>query len=178
VSDVDSDRALVERANRGAADALEQLYLRHRNWVITVAYRFTGEREEALDVLQDTFAYLFGKFPGFVLNARLRTFLYPVVKNLCIDRLRKRHPTLDVDALADHLPAPLAPADADLHRLLQRVSPHAREVLLLRFVDDLSLEQIATALNLPLGTVKSRLHHALETLRREMVMTGNAKPAR
>ena len=175
MSDVDSDRALVERANRGAADALEQLYLRHRNWVITIAYRFTGEREQALDVLQDTFAYLFSKFPGFALTAQLRTFLYPVVKNLCIDRLRKRRPTLDVDALADHLPAPPAPTEADLHRLLQRVPPHAREVLLLRFVDDLSMEQIAAALNVPLGTVKSRLHTALETLRREMAMTGHAE---
>jgi RNA polymerase sigma-70 factor (ECF subfamily) len=166
VSDVDRDRDLIERANRGAADALEQLYLLHRDWVVTLAYRFCGDAEEALDVTQETFAYLFDKFPGFVPSARLTTFLYPVVKHLCVDRLRKRRPTVDVNELADCLPAP-PPASGSIHHLLATLPPKGREVLLLRFVDDLTLEQIAEALQIPLGTVKSRLHNALETLRRE-----------
>jgi RNA polymerase sigma-70 factor, ECF subfamily len=173
VSDFDSDRALIERANRGDADAFEQLYLHHREWVVAVAYRFTGDREEALDVMQETFAYLFGKFPGFTLSARLTTFLYPVLKNLCVDRLRKRRPTLDANELADRLAAPPAPPSAtDVQRLLYRLPPQPREVLLLRFVDDLSLAQIAAALDVPLGTVKSRLHNALDRLRRETADSG------
>ena len=168
MSDLDRDRELIERANRGAADALEQLYLRHRDWVIAVAYRFCGDPEEALDVMQDAFAYLFGKFPGFTLSAQLTTFLYPVVKHLCVDRIRKRRPTVDVNELADSLPAPPAPSPTNIHHLLDSLPPKAREVLLLRFVDDLSLEQIAGALDIPLGTVKSRLHHAIAALRHEV----------
>jgi RNA polymerase sigma-70 factor (ECF subfamily) len=163
----DTDRALIDRANRGDADAFEALYHRYCDWVLSVAYRYTGDRDDALDVLQETFAYLFGKFPGFVPTAQLTTFLFPVVRNLSIDRLRKRRPSVDVDDLADVLPAPDAgSSNADLHRLLQLLPATQREVLLLRFVDDLSLQQIADALGVPLGTVKSRLHNALESMRK------------
>lgn len=162
-----SDVELIDAANRGEAEAFEALYRRYRDWVVAVAYRYTGDRDDALDVLQDTFAYLFGRFPGFALTARLTTFLYPVVRNLCVDRLRKRRPTIDIDSLADVLPAP--PTDAatgDLLRLVQTLPTAQREVLLLRFVDDFSLQQIAEALDVPLGTVKSRLHNGLEAIRR------------
>ena len=161
------DEALIERANRGEPDAFEALFRRYRDWVVSVAYRYTGDRDEALDVMQDTFAYLFAKFPGFSLTARLTTFLYPVVKNLCLDRLRKRRPSVDIDELADVLPAPeVGASNADLHRLVQTLPAAQREVLLLRFVDDLSLQQIAEVLEVPLGTVKSRLHNGLEAMRK------------
>lgn len=167
--DRDSDADLTARANAGEAEAFAELYRRHRDWVTGLAYRFTGNRDDALDVLQDTFAYFFGKFPGFVLTASVRTFLYPAIKHLCLSRRRKHAPTLDVDELADILPAadPAAPT-ADLVRLVQMLPPAQREVMLLRFVDDFSLAQIAAALAIPVGTVKSRLHHALETLRQRM----------
>lgn len=160
-----SDLDLVQRANRGEVEAFEALYRRHRDWVMALAERITGEREDALDVLQDTFAYLFGRFPGFTLTAQLRTFLYPVVRHLALDRVRRRRPSVDVDALADTLPAPPPSASGDLGRLLADMPAPQREVLLLRFADDLSLAQIGDALAIPVGTVKSRLHAALTALR-------------
>ena len=84
-----TDEELVAAANRGSATAFEALYQRHREWVVRLAYRFTRNEHDALDVLQDTFAYFFGKFPGFHLTARLTTFLYPVVRNLALTRRRK-----------------------------------------------------------------------------------------
>jgi len=164
-----SDLDLVARANRGEVDAFEALYRRYRDWVLALAERHTGNRDDALDVLQDAFAYLFGRFPGFVLTAQLKTFLYPVVRNLSLDRVRQRRPEVDVDTLADILPAPPVAASAsDLSRLLAAMPAMQREVLLLRFADDLSLAQIAAALGIPLGTVKSRLHAALEALKRRV----------
>jgi RNA polymerase sigma-70 factor (ECF subfamily) len=164
----DTDDALIERANRGDADAFESLYRRYRDWVVALAYRYTGDRDEALDVLQETFVYLFGKFPGFTLTAQLTTLLFPVVRNLCIDRLRKRRPSIDIDELADMLPAPqLGSSHADLYRMLRTLPVAQRDVLVLRFVDDLSLQQIAEALGVPVGTVKSRLHNALEAMRKK-----------
>ena len=160
-----SDLELVERANRGDADAFEILYRRHRDWVVALAERHTGNRDDALDVLQETFAYLFGRFPGFVLTAQLKTFLYPVIRNLSLDRIRRRRPEVDVDALADVLPAPPVASDGDVNRLLASLPSTHREVLVLRFADDLSLSQIAEALAIPLGTVKSRLHAALTALK-------------
>jgi RNA polymerase sigma-70 factor (ECF subfamily) len=167
----DSDATLVERANRGDADAFEALYRRHRDWVVAVARRFGGNDEDALDVLQDTFAHLFGRFPGFELTAALRTFLYPVVKHLSLDRRRRRRPEVDIDTVLEDLPQPENPAGGEaaaLSRALADVPGPQREVVLLRFVDDLSLEQIAAAVDVPVGTVKSRLHHALRALRERL----------
>jgi RNA polymerase sigma-70 factor (ECF subfamily) len=160
-----SDLDLVARANRGEVEAFEALYRRYRDWVVALAERHTGNRDDALDVLQDAFAYLFGRFPGFVLRAQMKTFLYPVVRNLSLDRVRRRRPEVDVDTLADILPAPPVTAASDLGHLLAAMPAAQREVLLLRYADDLSLAQIAEALGIPLGTVKSRLHVALGALK-------------
>lgn len=163
-----SDHELVQRANRGEVEAFETLYRRHRDWVTALAARITGDREDALDVLQDTFAYFFGRFPGFVLTAQLKTFLYPVVRHLAFDRVRRRRPTVDVATLADTLPAPPPTPAGELGRLLAAMPAAQREVLLLRYADDLSLAQIGEALEIPVGTVKSRLHGALAALRRRL----------
>ena len=82
---------LVEAINGGSEAAFETLYLRYRDWVTGLAARMCGDRDDALDVLQETFSYVLGKFPGFELRARFTTFLYPVVKNLSIAARRKRH---------------------------------------------------------------------------------------
>lgn len=158
---------MIERANNGDADAFAELYRRHRDWVVQLAYRFTGNRDDALDVLQDAFAYLFGKFPGFELTASVRAFLYPTVKHLCLDRRPKR-PTVDIDTVSDTLRAADAGSISDVVRLTESLPAAQRETIWLRFVDDLSLPQIAEALDVPVGTVKSRLHNALAALREKL----------
>ena len=169
-ADPRSDEELVDAANRGDAGAFEVLYFRYRDWVVSLAFRFTRNRDDALDVLQDTFAYLLRKFPGFRLTARMTTFLYPVVKNLSLSARRKRARYVsDEDALTA-LAAPDASADASRKQLavvLAGLSDAHREVLLMRFVDDMTLHEIAAVLGVPLGTVKSRLHHALSALRKD-----------
>jgi RNA polymerase sigma-70 factor (ECF subfamily) len=160
------DEELIERINEGDAAAFETLYFRYRDWVHRLAWRFTGRPEDALDVLQETFAYLLKKFPGFRLTASMTTFLYPVVKHLSLNTRRKRPAALDEESLAA-IPDP-ATADtsrAELAAAVATLSPEHREVVLMRFVDDMSLDEIADALMIPSGTVKSRLHRALETLR-------------
>jgi RNA polymerase sigma-70 factor (ECF subfamily) len=168
-----TDESLVEAANRGDPRAFEALYYRYRDWVVRLAYRFTGNEADALDVLQDTFTYLLRKLPRLRLSARMTTFLYPVVKNLSLAVIRKKKPlTLQDEALAE-VPTragdPLtAGADRDeLGRVLAVLPAAQREVLLMRVVDDMSLADIAQALAVPLGTVKSRLHTALKTLRQD-----------
>ena len=174
-----SDRELVELCNRGSQDdavaAFESLYRRHRDYVTRVSLRFGADRDAAVDVLQETFLYLLKKFPpsgeGLVLTAQLRSLLYPVAKNLTLSSLRQRARLDDSEDFdPDRLPAPGAadPAERDPARLssaLARLSPERREVLLLRFVDDMSLQGIADTLSIPLGTVKSRLHLAVRELR-------------
>src|SRR5881398_3375531 len=84
-----SDQELIAAINDGDSDAFEALYYRYRDWVVSLAYRFTGDRELALDVLQETFLYFVKKFPGFQLTASLKTFLYPAVQHLSIAARRQ-----------------------------------------------------------------------------------------
>jgi RNA polymerase sigma-70 factor (ECF subfamily) len=126
--------------------------------------RFTGHHDDALDVLQETFGYLVRKFPGFQLSAALTTFLYPAVKNYSIAARRKR---LRSSGGEDELPLIVEPAVSEsdgrqeLSQALASLSDSHREILLMRFVDELTQPEIAAALELPVGTVKSRLHHAI-----------------
>ena len=157
--------------NRGEVAAFDALYRRYRDWVVRLAHRFTGSQDDALDVLQDTFTYLLTKFPGFRLTARMTTFLYPVVKNLSLGRRRTRARFLPGDGRFPETPAPETRDDAasreELAAVLAILPDSQREVLLMRFVDDMALREIAQALRIPLGTVKSRLHNALQTLRED-----------
>ena len=137
-----------------------------------LAYRFTSHHDDALDVVQETFAYFAQKFPGFRLEAKLTTFLYPAVKHLSIaaDKKRKRFAPNEDDGPEREAPPPetsLESSRAELGVIVANLPESHREVLLLRFVDDQSLEEISQTLSIPIGTVKSRLHHAIGRLRED-----------
>ena len=168
-----SDQELVALCNEGsraqAREAFNALYNRHKDYVLRVAFRYVREPDSALDVLQDTFTYLLRKFPppgdGLQLSANLRTLLYTAAKNTALTRLRNqndsaRDPEVDPDELAT-----AARDDSELGQLLRGLSPNEREIVTLRFVDDLSLAEIAETLQIPVGTAKSRLHKAVSALR-------------
>lgn len=177
-----SDNELVDACNHGggreAEAAFAALYRRHRDFVLRVALRFVAERELAHDALQETFTYLLRQFPpagrGLTLTARLTTYLYPIAKNFALTSARasRRYAHADdelieaLPAAEEHTSAANAPGD-EMDRALAGLSLERREVLTLRFVDDLSLEEIANVLDIPLGTVKSRLHLAIKALRND-----------
>ena len=167
-----SDEDLVAAMNAGDTAAFEALYLRHRDWVAALARKFTGCDSLANDVLQETFLYFLKKFPGFVLTSQLKTFLYPAVKNLSLNaagKVARFQSGCDRQQVLDRLEAP-APAPGntgDFDAVLADLSEDHREILLLRFIDGLSMAEIAEAAGIPLGTAKSRLHHALNRLRED-----------
>jgi RNA polymerase sigma-70 factor, ECF subfamily len=169
LSDPDSDVDLVRRINAGDERAFETLYVRHRDWTVRLAFRFTRNDADALDVLQESFTYLLRKVPRLHLAGRLTTLLYPVVKNLSIAANRKRRRMQIGDLQTGDLPDPAvrSPEFQELSALLQSIPEAQREVLLLRFVHDMQLDEIAQTLEIPLGTVKSRLHNALAALRED-----------
>jgi RNA polymerase sigma-70 factor, ECF subfamily len=162
-----SDHELITAANGGDSFAFEVLYFRYRDWVINLAFRFTVDRDLALDILQETFLYLLKKFPGFTLTCQLKSFLYPVVKHLALNALAKSKRYEPGDELFKSLEAPeTEPAQHEgLRTAISKLPVAQRETVILRFMDGFDLAEIAAALEVPLGTVKSRLHHALEGLR-------------
>ncbi len=164
-----TDLELVAAINGGNQDAFTILYHRYKDWVVGLAFRFTNHHDDALDVLQETFAYLVRKFPGFELTAQMTTFLYPAVRNLSIAARKKRQRATSSDENLDTFP--VTPQEDSLARdeftaMLNSLSDAHREILLMRFVDDMTQPEIASALEMPLGTVKSRLHHAVQAVRK------------
>ena len=165
--DLRSDQELIAAANAGEAGGFEALYFRYREWVTSLAYRLTGDHALALDVLQETFLYFLQKFPGFVLTCQLKSFLYPAVRNLSIAARRKAQRTQGDVAVPEEIEAPALPQAVgnEIDAVICQLRAEHREVLLLRFVDRLTVPEIATALDIPDGTVKSRLHNAIAKLR-------------
>ncbi len=169
-----SDAELVELCNSGSREdalwAFDALYKRHKDYVLRVALRFAPDPDTALDALQETFTYLLRKFPpagdGLELSAQLASLLYPAAKNsaLTLRRKAEKFPaSASVDP--DDIHAEVAAEDSDIAVVLDALPVERREVLTMRFVDDLSLQEIADALRIPLGTVKSRLHLGIKQLK-------------
>jgi len=169
-----SDGDLVRRAGAGDVGAFRALFERHQRWVANVAYRFCGSRDDALDVLQETFTYLHRKLPSLELVGKMTTFLYPVVKHRAFDLLRRRKRQARVSGGPEPLDSVAAPAeepsgrDAEVREFLHGLPELQREVLVLRFIDELSYAEISDLLEVPIGTVKSRLHNALRLARQVM----------
>lgn len=162
-----SDQELVTGIGRGDASSFESLYHRHKEFVWRTALRMcSGDDHAALDVSQETFAWLLQRCrKRLVLTAKLSTFLYPAIRNIA--HTRRRHTRREVLGEVPEQAAASVPdtASDSLERLVKDLPSGQREVLLLRFVEDMSLLEIASSLDIPTGTVKSRLHHALVTLR-------------
>ena len=163
------DRELIDRVNAGDVEAFDALYRRHRDWVYRLAWRFTARHQDALDVVQETFVYLLKRFPGFELTASMTTFLYPVVKHLALNLRRRQSTTIGSEELLHQVPDTRAneTSRAELAAALSGLPAEQREVVLMRFLDGFSLDEIAAVLAIPVGTVKSRLHNALRSLRED-----------
>ena len=180
--DTRSDAELIDICNTGDAESAEAafaaLYQRHKNFVLRVALGVVGDNAIALDTLQETFTWLLKQFPpagkGLELTAKLTTLLYPVTRNFAISEWR-RGKVLAPNADPDLLEAPGVDTANDVQRVLRELSFERREVAMLRFVHGMSLDEIAEALEVPPGTVKSRLHRARLQMRRAL-QAGNAQP--
>lgn len=163
---------LVQLAARGDATAFAVLFNRHKDYAMRLAVRFSGDHEVAADVVQETFIYLMRKMPTLTLTAKLTTYLYPIVKNVAFTARRKERPTLRLVGREDE-EGPRSgvererPTVGAFEAVVGQLPEHQREVLLLRFVDDMSMEEIAAAVGIPVGTVKSRLHLAIKALRED-----------
>lgn len=169
-----SDLELVELCNTAdaasAKRAFEVLYTRHKTFVLRVALAVVHDHALALDALQETFTTLLVQFPppgeGLKLTARLTSYLYPIARNAAISQLRKAQRTRPDDATEPDELAFLAPDSSDdIDILITELSRERREVITLRYVLDLPIADIADALDLPVGTVKSRLNAAVTQLR-------------
>ena len=161
----------LERLRAGDAQAFEELVASHQHRVFGVALRMLGSAAEAEEIAQEAFLRAHRSLPEFRGDARLSTWLYAIVSRLCLNRLasgdRKavRHGEEILLRVADPRGGPDAGAErgeleAALHRAIAELSEERRVVVILRDLEGLSYEDIAVALGIELGTVRSRLHRA------------------
>lgn len=140
----------------------------------------TGDKDAADDLVQDTLERAWGRLSLWTKRDDPRAWLFSIMHNLSIDRYRSQRAS-PVEAMSDEeIDAPVRATQTDmlevrdLEKALLRLSPDQRAVLLLVGVERMSYEQVANALNIPLGTVMSRLARARERLRTILTARGSA----
>lgn len=170
--------ALIRRFQSGQPRAFEALYDRYKEYVYRIAFFILRHREMAEDAVQETFLDVLHGLPHFNLAgpARFETWLYRVTVNRCRSSVRRKVlPSVEWEEMVERLeqvPSPERPealylereAAVRLWQAVDRLGQEHREVLLLRYQHDLSYEEIAMALNIRVGTVRSRLHNAHKKL--------------
>lgn len=170
-----SDEALVAEYLAGDEGAFAHLLTRHLKSVYSFAVRLVGD--EAEDIVQDTFLKAWKNLKKYEpATAQFKTWLMRIARNTVIDHLRKRRPYAfsefeealderpDTGPLPDELVARAHDAQ-DVENVLGKLAPHYREVVLLRYMNQLSFEEIASILNESPNTVRSRHRRALAQLR-------------
>lgn len=165
------DEAWVEAARRDP-EAFGELVRRYQHKIFNFVYRMLGDREEAEDLTQETFLRAFKALPTFRAGARFSPWLYRVATNATLNLLRGRRRTAPWDSdleVVSKLPSPEHIVEGRetaslLASLILELPAHYRTVLVLRHVNELSYQEIAQALDLPLGTVKARLYRAREMM--------------
>jgi RNA polymerase sigma-70 factor (ECF subfamily) len=183
------DNELVRRFVQGDASAFDRIVSRHRDAVFRfVRWQLGGPRHEAEDATQDVFVEVLRSLPRYEGRSRLRTWVLGLARNVCLRRRR---------AAARGLPSPRDPAGAEetllsipdttadveavlarretverVRAAIEELGPEHRAVVLLREIEGLSYEEIASVLDVPVGTVRSRLHNARAILAASLARAG------
>ncbi len=184
------EREWIQRAAQGDQDAFALLLETHQNKVYALILRLVGSPEDAMDLTQETFFNAWRGLPGFHFDSKFSTWLYRLATNAAIDFLRREKtrrargtvPLWDGEDraldLPDRGPSPHSQLESKefrqaVARALTHLSHEHRQVLVLRELNGLSYAEIAQALGLEVGTVKSRLSRARLALRNILLADGN-----
>ena len=172
---------LIRRSEMGDAEALAEIFHRYKNLVYKTAYLMLGDADDAEDALQEIFVQVYRSLPTYrPAKGAFTTWLHRMTVNHCLNRRRRRRADMSLDefgALGTSAPSleGQMTEEAAVQHALAHLNDKLRAVVILRYYWDLSYAEIAQILDIPLGTVKSRLHQALSILRREL--TDSQKPS-
>lgn len=132
-----------------------------------LAFSYVRDSETAMDLVQDAIVKAIQNMHTLRQPDRLKTWFYRILVNECLMYLRKNRKLLPIQSLEQELAAP-EQGNQDLHEAISQLPPHLRTIILLRFFEDMKLEEIARITRTNLSTVKSRLYKALKLLKLEM----------
>lgn len=172
------DFQLIDETLAGDREAFGALVLRHQDRLFTALIHVTGSRSDAEDVVQDAFVQAFLKLPTFHRTSAFYTWLYRIAFNLAVSQRRRKRPEFSVEETREFGGEEPVSDDADasveverqegvaqIRAALAQLSDEHRAILVLRELEGCDYETIAGMLDLPVGTVRSRLHRARSQLR-------------
>ncbi|WP_338450571.1 RNA polymerase sigma factor SigW [Niallia oryzisoli] len=176
----------VKQVLKGDQNAFGEIVEIYKDKVFQLSFRMLGNRHEAEDIAQEAFIRAYVNIQSFNINLKFSTWLYRIATNLCIDRIRKKKPDYYLDAevagtegltMYSQIPAttPLPEDDVEslelqdtIQREISNLPEKYRTVIVLKYIDELSLNEISEILDMPLGTVKTRIHRGREALRKQL----------
>lgn len=173
----ETEATLIRQAQKGDHEAFAALVNEHQRYVYNLALRVVKDENEALDLAQETFVRAWTALPNFKGQSQFRTWLYRIVTNLCYNRLPNLRRSLNDlgDDMMEEIPEPDPETPATefesnetrryLQQAMQDLDENYRLLISLRYQNELSYEEIASTLNLPLGTVKTGIFRAKAQLR-------------
>ncbi len=176
----------IKKVKKGDQDAFADIVEYHKDKLFHLCYRMLGNREEAQDAAQEAFIRAYVNIHSYDTSKKFSTWLYRIATNLCIDRIRKKKPDYYLDAevagtdglnmysqiAADQVLPEEELEQVELQEFIQseilKLPEKYRTVIVLKYIDELSLKEISDILDLPLGTVKTRIHRGREALRNRL----------
>ena len=179
---VADDRQLARLVLGGDTAAFEYLFDRYRDAIHRLFLQRTGNAEDADDLLQETFIKVYMNLHRYSPEYTFGQWLYTIARNTFIDYVRKRQDDLPIDekfsSPASNTPTPEESVISmqqrtQIEHYLERLTPRYRTLIVMRFFDEYSYEEIAVKLSLPLGTVKTQIHRARERMCRLIVENDN-----
>jgi RNA polymerase sigma-70 factor (ECF subfamily) len=173
------DRYLIACAQQGDRQAFGELVSRHQKSIVSMIYHMCGDPRLAEDAAQEAFVKIWQNLNYYKPQHAFRSWLYRIAANAALDSLRREHPSADLESsamqIADSGPNPEEAAEANqraqqVRKAINRLAPPLRMVLVLREYQELAYQEIADALDIPVGTVMSRLNSARNQLRQELLV--------
>lgn len=176
----------IKQVLKGDQNAYADIVNLYQHKLYQVCYRMLSNKQEAEDIAQEAFIRAYINLHSFDQNRKFSTWIYRIATNLCIDRIRKKKPDYYLDAevagtegldmysqiAADGQLPEEAVEQMELQDRIQyeisRLPDKYRSVIVLRYIEELSLLEISEILDMPLGTVKTRIHRGREALRKQL----------
>lgn len=180
------DVRLAKLARKGDQRAFAEIVGLYKDKIFHLAYRMLNNRHEAEDIVQETFLRVYKSLDRYDENQKFSTWIYRIGTNLCIDRLRKRKPSYSLDAdmndqegmdgysmipSDDRTPESemlISETQRIIHQAIESLPAKYKTIMILRYIQDMSLQEISDVLDLPVTTIKTRVHRGREYLRKKL----------
>lgn len=179
-------KSRIKQVRKGDQNAFGEIVELYKDKVFQLCFRMLGNSHEAEDISQEAFMRAYINIERYNIDRKFSTWLYRIATNLCIDRIRKKKPDYYLDAevagtegltLYSQIPASqLAPDEEvskiELQEIIQneilKLPEKYRAVIVLKYIEELPLLEISKILDLPIGTIKTRIHRGREALRKQL----------